>query len=230
MPFETQISLASSPKVSPRFLHSQLSSTSQRLPAGHQPFPDSSQTLPSEHACVSVGVLLQSRRRGCRERFRGTPKDAQDEGAAPAASLATLALPYRVPACPSPCPLAPGLTWEPHVGSRAYEPPVLTPGPPGACRQSPLLHSAGSTLSEVVEVLKPMPFLRHLSSTQLRASHAGKHLVFSFLLIFRLSTLCGFQSLAPFCARDASATVCRALTMLGLGLCPSPTPPPLVLA
>lgn len=180
MPFETQISLASSPKVSPRLLRSQLSSASQRLPAGHQPFPDSSQTLPSEHTCVSVGVLLQSRRRGCRERLRGTPQDAQDKGAVPlqppchpGSTLQGPSLPLTLSPGSS---LPPGLTWEPNVGSRAYEPLVLTPGPPGACRQSPLLHTAGPTLSEVVEVLKPMPFLRHIASTQLRASHAGQAL------------------------------------------------------
>lgn len=150
MPFETQITLASSPKASPRFLHSQLSSASQHLPAGHRPFLHPSQTLPSEHGCVSVWVLLQSRWQGAEVPWH--TKDRSGRRGCPCSPLA--APPYRVPACPSPCvPLPPGLTWVPPMGSRAHGAPTSYPWPirgsqtepsPAHCRVHPLRGRRGS--------------------------------------------------------------------------------------
>lgn len=156
MPFETQISLASSPKASPRFLHSQLSSASQHLPAGHRPFLDPSQTLPSEHGCVSVWVLLQSRWRGA-----GVPwhtKDRSGRRGCPSSPLAML--PHPTESQPAPhlvswllLPLPPGLTWVPHMGSRAHGAPTSYPWPirgsqtepsPAHCRVHPLRGRRGS--------------------------------------------------------------------------------------
>lgn len=95
--------------------------------------------------------------------------------------------PYRVPACPSPVswlllPLPPGLTWVPHMGSRAHGAPTSYPWPIRGSQTEPSLHTAGSTLSEAGEVLKPIPLLTQMSSTPLRTCHAV-HLAFfsSFL-------------------------------------------------
>lgn len=184
MPFETQMSLASSPKAPPRFLHSQLSSASQHLPAGHRPFLDPSQTLPSEHGCVSVWVLLQSRWRGAEVPWH--TEDRSGRRGCPCSPLAML--PHPTESQPAPhlvswllLPLPPGLTWVPHMGSRAHGAPTSYPGPIRGSQRL-LLHSAGSALSEAGEVLKPIPLLTQMSSTPLRTCHAV-HLAFfsSFL-------------------------------------------------
>lgn len=179
-------------------------------------------------------VLLQSRWRGAGEVPWHT-KDRPGRRGCPSSPLAML--PHATGSQPAPhlvcwllLPLPPGLTRVPHMGRRAHGAPTSYPWrirgsqtepSPAHCRVHPLRGRRGAKTNSSPDTDVKYP------AEDLPCRALGLFLL-SFPDTYTLS-LCGFQSLAPLCARAASATVCRALTMLGLGLRTSPATPPLVL-
>lgn len=144
-----------SPKASPRFLHSQLSSASQHLPAGHRPFLDPSQALLSEHGCECVGSTAEQMA-GCRSSV--AHQGPSGRRGCPSSPLAML--PHATGCQPAPhlvcwllLPLPPGLTRVPHMGRRAHGAPTSYPWrirgsqtepSPAHCRVHPLRGRRGA--------------------------------------------------------------------------------------